>query len=118
MTDPTKPIGPGAVDAAEALDEVEATPEFEVAGVAATQSAQVDPLQQAIQEVAADIKAGRLPDKEAASEAVILRLVNLRFGHLTVPQRQKMQLHLHELLHRDPAFQARIDDLIAVASAG
>jgi hypothetical protein len=84
-----------------------------VSAAAATGSS--DPLQTAIREVAEDIKAGRVPDSTAASEAVIIRLVNLRFGHLSDASKRKMTLHLQEMLHRDPFFQSRIDGLLRVA---
>jgi hypothetical protein len=86
-----------------------------VSAAAAAATGLADPLQTAIREVAEDIKAGRVPDSTAASEAVIIRLVNLRFGHLSDASKRKMTLHLQEMLHRDPFFQSRIDGLLRVA---
>lgn len=122
MTDPIKPVGAPGVDAAEAVSEAEGAEsssqlERLEGAQGAPENAAVDPLDAAIQEVAADIRAGRVPDAEAASEAVILRLVNLRYAHLGDAQRQKMILHIHEMLHRDPRFLERIERLLEIASA-
>lgn len=117
MTDPIKPVGPGAIDATEALSEVAGAEDaLPLQGATQAQTpVAVDPLDAAIQDVAADIQAGRVPDAEAASEAVIIRIVNLRYPHLGDAQRNKMILHLHEMMHRDPQFLARIERLIELA---
>jgi len=139
MTNPIKPVGPSAVpqaaptegpSAPAAASETQATTAptraFEVGPtqVAQTQGAapaqgagtvSQDPLQAAIREVVADIKAGIVPDAAAAADAVIIRLVNIRFSHLNEAGRRKMQLHIHELLHSDPQFHDRIERLLQAA---
>jgi len=127
MSDPIKPTDPSArvgdVEGVDAVDAVHKAAAVE-ASAAVDPTAAVDaaapvgdPLHVAIREVADDIREGRVPDEWAASEAVILRLVNLRFAHLGEAQRRKMHLHLHEILHNDPQFQRRIRELIDVASS-
>lgn len=122
MVDFIKPIGAKGVDLVDSIDLVDRTTKVEGGAAAEMASAQriqtgqpVDALQTAISEVAADIKLGNVPDREAASDAVIIRLVNLRFPHLTEAKRTKLLLHMHEVLHRDPQFQARIEELIALS---
>ncbi len=122
MTDPIKPMGPGPIDAPEILDALEEANDVVegkhcLSGVQPpVQSAEADPLRTAIDEVAADIRAGALPDEEAATEAVLIRLVNLRYGFLPEAKRQGMLLHLHGIMHSDPVFQARIERLLALAA--
>ena len=72
-------------------------------------------IQVALAEVAADVRAGRVPDHEAAVDAVVIRIVNLRYHHLPAAQRDKLVVQLHGLLHNDPRFRARLDDMIANA---
>lgn len=139
MTNPIKPVGPSAIpqaaptegpSATTATQEARAvTPPTRAFEVGPTQVAQTqgpapvqgagaitqDPLQAAIREVVADIKAGIVPDAAAAADAVIIRLVNIRFSHLNEAGRRKMQLHIHELLHSDPQFHDRIERLLQVA---
>lgn len=121
MSDPIKPITSSGVAASEAVKGADTAQTTFAVNAPATASAnqvqQTDPLQAAIGEVAADVRAGRVPDAQAASDAVIIRLVNLRFGHLGEAQKQKLLLHLHEVLSNDPQFQARIEGLIKIASA-
>ena len=116
MVDFIKPIGAKGVDLVDRTTKVEGGAAAEMASAQRIQTGQpVDALQTAISEVAADIKLGNVPDREAASDAVIIRLVNLRFPHLTEAKRTKLLLHMHEVLHRDPQFQARIEELIALS---
>ena len=129
MSDPIEPPGPDAVgagEAAEGIDAAEGVSEtgvtdaaaasrFRNAAAAAGEARPVDPLQVALAEVAADVRAGRVPDHDAAVDAVVIRIVNLRYHHLPAAQRDKLVVQLHGLLHNDPRFRARLDDMIANA---
>lgn len=125
MTDPIKPpgsaSGPGALDGVDEAERAEGAqgPRFADEVEASRRSAQAsasDPLLRAVSEVAADVRAGRVPDAQAATDAVIIRLVDLRYGHLEPARREGLVMQLHAMLQNDPRFQARIEELLSAAT--
>lgn len=124
MSNPIKPTGgvggPSAADAVEGAERTEGTSfgaRLEASQRVEATGAAPDPLLRAVQEVAADVRAGLVPDAQAATDAVIIRLVDLRYGHLEATRRQGLVVQLHAMLATDPRFQARIEELLASASA-
>ncbi|MEO1268426.1 MAG: hypothetical protein AAFX99_10020 [Myxococcota bacterium] len=118
------PPGPDAVEATEATQATEGTeavPGFDAVmsqhEVSAVQElSTADPaVMGVIDGVASDLKTGALATPDAALEAVVERLVDVRFEHLDPSVRRQMSDDLREVLLDDPFFVLEVEELIGHA---
>jgi hypothetical protein len=89
--------------------EAAATPRPEVKTAAAD-----SPVATALRSVAADFKAGRIPNREAAVQKMVSTMLRERFGSKMTNDRgfQKMEQSIAGLISEDPSLSGRIEHLL------
>ena len=121
MTPKISPPGcPSSIDGAGSVSEVKEAGAQSEAGreVSSAESTEApsagsnDPVIAAMRDVVTKYHAGATPDLDSAIQAVVDRLVEIRFSQLSVETRSRMATSLNRMLGDDPRFVAMVEQML------